>query len=209
MSNHRFFAAFYDAVSRAADRPGLAERRRRLLSAAAGRVLEVGAGTGLNLAHYRDVDEVVALEPDDAMRRRMEQRLGAAMVPIEVHATTLDDAPFPDNSFDTVVATLVLCSVPDLPAALGRIRRLLKPDGRVLFLEHVAGTGARLVLQRAKTPVWKRVNAGCHLNRDTAAAIRAAGFLITDIERHRIPANPFTGLTIQGVARPHVREEVK
>lgn len=207
MSNHRFFAAFYDGVSQLADRAGLAERRRRLLSEATGRVLEVGAGTGLNLAHYRDVDEVVVLEPDDAMRRRMERRVEAAPVPVEVQATSLEDAPFQDASFDTVVVTLVLCSVPDHRAALDRIRRLLKADGRLLFLEHVGGTGARRAVQRAATPVWCRVNAGCHLDRDTAAAIRQAGFLVTDIERHRVPADPFTGLMIQGIARPRVLED--
>lgn len=207
MSNHRFFAALYDPVSRMADRAGLARLRRRLLSEATGRVLEVGAGTGLNLPHYRDVDEVVLLEPDEAMRRRLEPRLASAPVPVEVCHEALEHAPFPDGSFDTVVATLVLCSVDDLDAALERIRRLLRPDGRLLFLEHVAGTGARRMVQRAAAPVWRRVNAGCRLDRDTSSAIRAAGFLITDVERHRTVVDPFTGLMIEGVARPRVPQQ--
>lgn len=205
MSEHRLFAAVYDPVARLADQAGLAERRRRLLSEARGRVLEVGAGTGLNLTHYRDVDEVVLLEPDGAMRRRLEARLSQATVPVTVHAGAIEDAPFPDASFDTVVGTLVLCSVADQSVALAQIRRILKPDGRYLFLEHVAATGVRGAVQRVVTPLWQRVCAGCHLDRDTAAAIRSAGFLISDCERHRMAADPFTGLEIQGVARPRDR----
>jgi SAM-dependent methyltransferase len=206
-TNHRFFAAVYDPVSRLADRAGLAERRRRLLSEARGRVLEVGGGTGLNLPHYRDVDEVVVLEPDEAMRRRLDARLPTATVPVEVQSMAIEDAPFPDGSFDTVVTTLVLCGVPDLAVALARIRGLLKPDGRLLFLEHVAAAGARHGLQRLANPVWRRVNAGCRLDRDTTAAMRAAGFVITDCERHKMFGDPFTGLTVQGVARPRAQEQ--
>jgi SAM-dependent methyltransferase len=207
MPDHRVFAAIYDPLSRAVDRAGMAQMRSRLISEAAGRVLEIGAGTGLNLPHYRDVDEVVLLEPDGAMRRRLEPRLASATVPVDVRSEALEDADFPDASFDTVVATLVFCSVASLPAALARVRRLLKPDGRLLFLEHIAATGGRLLVQRIATPAWTRIAAGCHLDRDTLTAIREAGFLITDCERHHRSLDPFTGVLVEGIARPRAQEE--
>lgn len=203
MADHPIFAAVYDRLSQSVDAAGMEKRRRRLLSGASGRVLEIGAGTGLNFAHYRGVSEVVALEPDGAMRRRMLDRVALAEVPVEVHDAGIDDAPFDDASFDTVVSTLVLCSVPDLSRALARIRRLLKPDGQLLFIEHVVGVGVRGAIQRVVTPVWRHAAAGCHLDRDTPRALREAGFAVTDLDRFRTsPLDPFTGTMVQGRAQP-------
>lgn len=206
MPDHPIFAAVYDRISQAADAAGLAKRRRRLLAEARGRVLEVGAGTGLNFAHYpAGVDAVVALEPDGAMRARMQQRTQASAVPVEVVAAGLEEAPLEPASFDTVVSTLVLCTVPDLPAALARIRALLTPGGQLLFLEHVRGVGARGTVQSLVTPAWRHLAAGCHLDRDTPRALREAGFAVTDLDRFRTSRlDPFTGRMVQGRAQPKV-----
>ncbi|HET9443051.1 MAG TPA: class I SAM-dependent methyltransferase, partial [Acidimicrobiales bacterium] len=188
------FAVLYDPVMALADRAGLARLRRRLVAEARGRVLEVGSGTGRNLALYRDVEAVVALEPDDAMRDRLLRRIPAAAVPVEVHDAGLGESGLADASFDTVVSTLVLCSVDDQDAVLGEIRRLLKPDGQFLFLEHVRSPGLWGTLEAAVTPVWRRLAGGCHLDRRTLQAMRAAGLAITDCQR--------SGLLVRGVARP-------
>lgn len=207
MADHPVFAAFYDRVSRAADAAGLAARRATLLSAARGRVLEVGAGNGLNLPHYpAAVSGVVALEPDGAMRRRLVPAAAAvAPLPVEIVAAPLEDASLEAGGFDTIVCTLVLCTVPDLAAGLGHIRELLAPGGQVLFLEHVKATGARAAIQTAATPLWRRAMAGCRLDRDTPKAMRDAGLVITDLERFRTsPVDPFTAAMVQGRAQAKV-----
>jgi ubiquinone/menaquinone biosynthesis C-methylase UbiE len=116
-------------------------RRRRLLAGARGAVLEIGGGTGANLAHYRDVDRVTIAEPNPFMRRRLDQKLTDARVPVEVSPAGTEELPFPDGSFDTVVSTLVLCTVPDQESALDEVRRVLRPGGRLLFIEHVRAGG--------------------------------------------------------------------
>lgn len=175
------------------DRVGMGERRRRLVAEARGQVVEVGGGTGRNIPYYRDVDRVVVLEPDGAMRRRLLERVSSAAVPVEVHESGIEDSGLPDGFADTVVASLVLCTVPSPAAALAEIRRLLKPDGRLLFLEHVQATGTRGRLQSAITPLWSRsFGAGCHLDRSTLDDIRTAGFAITDCHR--------SGVIVQGIA---------
>jgi SAM-dependent methyltransferase len=197
---HTIHAALYDPLMGVYDRLGLAERRRRLVAEATGEVVEVGGGTGRNIPHYRDVDRVVMLEPDEAMRRRLLARVPSAPVPIEVHETGIDDTILPDEFADTVVASLVLCTVPDPATALARIKRLLKPDtGRLLFLEHVHSPGWRGRLQEALTPVYSRtLGAGCHLDRPTLDSIRDAGFVITDCQR--------SGAIVQGIAVPSKRQ---
>ncbi len=197
MADHPLHALLYDPVMGLVDRAGLARRRRRLLREARGRVLEVGAGTGRNLPLYAGVDSVVALEPDGAMRRRLFDRLATVSVPVEVHEGGIDDSGLPDASFDTVVTTLVLCTVPDQDSALAEIRRLLKPQGRLLFLEHVRAPGAAGRLQEMATPLWSRLAAGCHLDRPTLEAMRRSGLAITDCERR--------GVLAQGLARPSHR----
>lgn len=206
MADHPLFAAFYDRVSKAADAAGMARRRAALLADAKGTVLEVGAGNGLNLPHYgAEVSKVVALEPDGAMRRRLEPAAEKVAVPVEVVAAALEDADLEHGSFDTIVCTLVLCTVPDLPAALARIRSLLAPGGKVLFLEHVRATGARAAVQTVVTPVWRHAMAGCRLDRDTPKAMRDAGFVITDLDRFRTsPLDPFTAQMVQGRAQAKV-----
>lgn len=192
----------YDLVRAPLEAAGLATRRRRLLAEATGRVLEIGGGTGANLAHYRSVTSVTVVEPDGAMRRRLQARLADAAVPVEVHGCAIEDADLPASSFDTVVCTLVLCTVADLPSALTSAHRLLVPGGRLLYLEHVASPGVRGAAQRLVTPVWKRVVRGCHLDRDPLPAMRAAGFAVTDCERFALPLGAgLIASAVQGQAR--------
>ncbi|MDQ1374281.1 MAG: hypothetical protein QOJ09_1619 [Actinomycetota bacterium] len=206
-TEHALFAAVYDRVTAPAERAGLADRRRRLLADATGRVLEIGGGTGANLAHYpAGLEQVVVLEPDAAMRERLLRRVPGADLHLEVHDAGIEDAVFPDASFDTVVTTLSLCTVPDLDVALTEVRRLLKPDGRLLFLEHVRASGLQGVAQRVSGPVWTRLAAGCHPDRDILGAMRTSGLAVTDCDRFRVrlAVNPLINWAVQGVAR-HTR----
>ena len=197
-TDHPIHAFLYDPLMGLVDRAGMADRRRRLVAEARGEVVEVGGGTGRNLPHYRDVDRVVVLEPDGAMRARLLARVDAAAVPVEVHEAGIEDSRLPDGFADTVVVSLVLCTVDSPERALAEIRRLLRPDGRLLFLEHVAVPGLRGRLQSLATPVWSRtVGAGCHLDRPTLDSIRSAGFAITDCHR--------SGVLVQGIAVPSTR----
>ena len=200
---HRLFAAVYDRLNAQAERTWLGSRRAGLIGQARGDVLEIGAGTGANLRHYRDVTRVVVAEPDPAMRARLTNHLASATVPVEVSDDPAERLGFLDASFDTVVATLVLCSVVDPDAALAELHRVLRPDGRLLVLEHVRGEGRRARWQDRVTPLWRRVGAGCHPNRDTQAAVVRAGFHVGQEERFeppRVPAIicPF----VEIVARP-------
>ena len=201
-SDHTVFAAVYDRVLSPAERAGLTDRRRRLLAGATGRVLELGGGTGLNLAHDPAGLEVTVLEPDGAMRERLLVRVPESAATVEVHEAAVEDAPFPDESFDTVVSTLTLCTVDDLGRALAEVRRLLAPGGRLLFIEHVLATGLQGLAQRASAPVWTRVAAGCHPDRDILGAMRANGLAITDCDhfRMRLTADPLINQALQGGA---------
>ncbi len=195
---HPVFAALYDPIGASMERRWMGGRRRRLLAGARGAVLEIGGGTGANLAHYRDVDRVTITEPDPFMRRRLEQKLTDARVPVEVSAAGAEALPFPDGSFDTVVSTLVLCTVPDQETALDEVGRVLRPGGRLLFIEHVRAAGSAARWQDRVEPLWKRLLGGCHPNRDTVAAIEEAGFEIETFESF-YPPDPLSALT------PHVQ----
>ncbi|HEX7167384.1 MAG TPA: class I SAM-dependent methyltransferase [Acidimicrobiales bacterium] len=188
-------AALYDPFSRNA----IADKRRRLIADATGTVLEVGAGTGFNLRLYRDVESVCVTEPDAAMRKRLFDRVAAAAVPVSIHELPIESTGLGDAAFDTVVCTFVLCTVADQDATLREIRRLLRPTGRLLFLEHVRAPGWKGRVQGVATPVWSSsVGGGCHLDRRTLDAIRAAGFVIDRCDR--------SGVVASGVAVPSKRE---
>ena len=191
----------YDRVSARLDRAGFAERRERLVGALHGDVLEIGAGTGLNLARYRHARRVVALEPDRRYARRLRDRALAATVPVEVVAGSAESLPFPDAGFDHVVTTLALCSIADVDAALIEARRVLRSGGQVHFIEHVRAEGARARWQDRLTPLQRRVADGCHLNRDIEAALRRAGLRIEQIDRFEMPpGHPLIKPAIQGTA---------
>jgi ubiquinone/menaquinone biosynthesis C-methylase UbiE len=175
----RMFAAAYDPLLWVAEWRGLAALRAEVLAGARGRVVELGAGTGLNVRHYPTVDELILTEPEPAMVRRLRPRAAGARV-LQAPAEQL---PFEDASIDTVVSTLVFCTVRDLGTALAEIRRVLVPGGRLLFLEHVRSDSARLARwqDRLHDP-WRAFAGGCHCNRATLAALSASGF---DVDVHR------------------------
>lgn len=200
---HRLFAALYDRLGATAERGWMGERRSRLLSGARGEVLEIGGGTGANLPHYHDAQRIVVTEPDRFMREKLWPKLPQANVPVEVSDAGAQSLPFADDSFDAVVSTLVLCTVPDQRAALAEIRRVLRPGGRLLFMEHVRGLGRIARWQDRLLPLWRRLFAGCHPNRDTISAIEAAGFEVRNLERFEPPL-PFSGIIpfAQGAAIP-------
>jgi ubiquinone/menaquinone biosynthesis C-methylase UbiE len=200
------FAAIYDPFMRESEEACLAGWRAELLADAAGDVLEIGAGTGANVAFYPPgVARLVLTEPDASMRARLARRLPAARAKsVETVAAPVSALPFDARSFDVVVSTLVLCSVPDVARALGEVRRVLRPGGRFVFLEHVAAEGdpARLAWQRRIEPFWKLVSGNCHLTRTTGDAIRAAGFTVEKETRDSMrKALPFVRPSIRGVAR--------
>jgi ubiquinone/menaquinone biosynthesis C-methylase UbiE len=177
MVKESWFSRLYDPALAPIELLGLRRVRREIVGNAGGAVLEVGAGTGRNLPHYRQARLVVATDPDTAMLRRARRRAAAARVPVGLLAADAQALPLPAAFFDTVVATCVLCTVPDPEAGLREIRRVLKPGGELRLLEHVRAPSPRLAqLQDRLTPVWRRVAGGCHLNRDTLESLRQAGF---------------------------------
>ncbi|HEX5467725.1 MAG TPA: class I SAM-dependent methyltransferase [Gaiellaceae bacterium] len=191
----------YDLVSRGAEKGELGERRHELVSGLEGEVLEVGAGTGLNLPHYERAERVVAVEPDPSMARRLHKRAADAAVPIEVVTGSVESLPFPDGSFETVVISFVLCSVDDPAAGLAEVSRVLVPGGRLVLLEHVRGAGRLARWQDRLTPLHRKVAGNCRLNRDTRSAVAAAGFDVSGVEPTRLPgSHPLVRSGIQGVA---------
>lgn len=204
MRAHRIFAAYYDRLNAAVERSFLGKRREALLHGLTGAVLDVGAGTGANLPYLRSAERVVAVEPDPAMRARLARRAAETSIPVEVSDASAEALPFGDASFDAVVFTLVLCTVPDPDAALAEARRVLRDDGRLVLLEHVRGDGRLARVQDRITPLWKVVGAGCHPNRDTLGTLRRRGeFELDEVEEFAelprwVPASPM----IQVTARP-------
>jgi SAM-dependent methyltransferase len=198
-------AAIYDPCLALAERRGMRERRRRLLGRARGRVLEIGAGTGLNLAHYPDeLEELVLSEPIDPMARRLEARLHRSGVRAGVVRAGAEALPLATDSVDTVVSTLVLCTVPDPEAALDEIRRVLRPDGRLLFCEHVRSDANRLSRRQERLArPWKAFAQGCRCDQDTLGLIER-GLRIERLEREEWRGMPrLVRPLIVGEARVH------
>ena len=191
----------YDFMARRAEARGLGELRHTLLGDLEGDVLEIGAGTGASLPHYERAARVVALEPDPSMAKRLPEKVAAARVPVEVVAGTAEDVPYPDESFDAVVSTFMLCSVADPPAVLAEAHRVLRHDGKLVLLEHVRGEGRTARWQERLTPLHRRIAGNCHLNRDTQKTVAAAGFDATGVQSTRLPgSHPLVRSGIQGVA---------
>jgi ubiquinone/menaquinone biosynthesis C-methylase UbiE len=204
--HHPVFARFYERFSHVAEAKGASGYRDRLLAGLHGRVIEVGVGNGLNFAHYpRTVTEVVAIEPESFLRSRAEEAAGSVSVPLTIFDGTADALPVLDAAFDAGIASLVLCSVPDQPSALAELRRVIRPGGELRFFEHVVSkrAGPARVQRIADRTIRPFVTGGCHVARDTLAAIEAAGFVIEHSERFSFRPNPLdvTSPRILGTAR--------
>jgi ubiquinone/menaquinone biosynthesis C-methylase UbiE len=183
---HPLFARLYVRLAQGADGRGGAGHRRELLAGASGRVLEIGAGAGANFEHYPPtVREVLALEPERHLRERAQQAAAAAPVPVSVREGVASQLPVEDAGFDVGVASLVLCTVPDQRLALAELFRVIRPGGELRFYEHVRARkpGEARVQDIADATFWPRIAGGCHLGRDTAAAIAAAGFQLESCRR--------------------------
>jgi ubiquinone/menaquinone biosynthesis C-methylase UbiE len=201
----RLMAHFYDRVMKRSEETFLTEWRKGLLKDVSGRVLEVGAGTGVNLPLYpKNVERVVLSEPDPHMRARLAEKISSSgSIPAEVCDGSLESLPFPDGEFDVVICMLVLCSVPDLNRAVSEIRRVLRPAGRLVFMEHVAADDHTTTLkwQRRLEPLWKRVSGNCHFTRTTEQTLLDGGFRIETIHRDPMQSTlPLTRATIRGIA---------
>lgn len=206
--NERLFALYYPRLCELAENAGLREVRRDLLGAARGRVLELGAGSGLNLLHYGSaVDELVLTEPSPHMLRLLSDRVESNPLDAgscEVIEGGAEELSFPDASFDTVVGTFVLCTIPDPARALAEVARVLRPGGRYLYLEHVhAGEGTLLGRFQDLVEVPHRyLAAGCHPNRRTEAVLDASPLEVERLEHFSQPrAVPTVKPSIVGIAR--------
>jgi ubiquinone/menaquinone biosynthesis C-methylase UbiE len=188
----RLFTAVYDRGMKGTEEAGLREMRRQTLVAASGRTIDLGAGTGANLDLYpAAMSELVLAEPDPHMLKRLRVKVAEAPVSAEVIAASAERLPFEDSSFDTAVFTLVLCTVPDPAAALAEAARVLRPGGRLLFVEHVRAEDQGLARwqDRLERP-WRFFADGCHCNRDTVATIESSPLTLERVERDRLPKAP-------------------
>lgn len=186
----RIFARFYDRVLEPSEVRGLADMRHDLLASLAGTVVEVGAGTGLNLSHYpAGVHRIVACEPQGDMADRLRAR--AAREPrAEVVEAPGEALPLPDGGADHAVATLVLCTVDDLDRTAAELARVVRPGGTLALIEHVAAEGgAMATVQRVLEPVWKVAARGCHLTRHPTDALEAAGFDTSGLVGWTVPGS--------------------
>jgi ubiquinone/menaquinone biosynthesis C-methylase UbiE len=203
----RLIAAAYDLIFSGVEREVFGPRRKRLLAGARGRVLDIGAGTGANLPHYPlgRISGLVLLDPSAGMLARARRRADELGIGPATVVQPAERLPFDDQSFDTIVFTLSLCTIPDAEAALREARRVLRAGGRLLILEHVRSPEGGLARwQDRVTPLWKLLMGGCHANRDTRAMVEAAGFRFESVEEFsepRIPI-PFIRPQLDGLARP-------
>jgi ubiquinone/menaquinone biosynthesis C-methylase UbiE len=185
------FAAMYDPMSRGSEEAGLRDLRRGLLAEAGGSVLEIGAGTGANLAHYDGrVESLVFTEPEPAMLRRLQKKAREEAPLAKILRAPAEDLPFEDDSFDTVVSTLVLCGVDDQARALREIRRVLRPGGRFLFLEHVRSDDPALARFQDRMNWLNRIVVDCDCNRPTLSTIKATNFTVAELEQTEMPKAP-------------------
>jgi ubiquinone/menaquinone biosynthesis C-methylase UbiE len=187
----RFFAATYDSFMKRAERKGLTDMRRVLMDQAAGRVLEIGGGTGLNLPHYGlQVNSLTITEPEPSMLKRLERRVEADRPATTVLRAPAEDLPFENGTFDMVVSTLVLCGVDDQPRAVREIRRVLRPGGSLLFLEHVRSDDPKAARMQDRMNWLNRLVVCCDCNRPTLHTIEDAGFEVESLQNVSMPKSP-------------------
>ncbi len=198
----RLFAMTYDRNMARVEKAGLRTLRQGLLAAAAGHVLEIGGGTGANLAIYGpELESLTITEPETPMVRRLERRVREHASLAKVLRAPAEDLPFEDDTFDVAVSTLVLCGVNDQPRALRQVRRVLRPGGRLLFIEHVRSGDARLARRQDRMNPLNRFMVCCDCNRPTLTSIQEAGFTVTQVEHltwRKVPS--FTSPLIVGSA---------
>lgn len=197
-------ATFYDAVMRKAESSSLGAWREELLKNITGEVLEIGAGTGVNLNYYPDtVTSLTLSEPDQQMRRQLTKKSAETKLPHEIVAAAAEKLPFPDQSFDVAVVTLVLCSVEHPERCLDELHRVLKPGGKLAVIEHVGAAEQQNVYkwQKRIEPFWKRCAGNCHLTRDTLTTMQDNGFNCDNMQRDSMRgATFFVAPTIRGIA---------
>jgi ubiquinone/menaquinone biosynthesis C-methylase UbiE len=203
------FAALYDRMMRRGEELSMGKRRGELISNARGRTLEIGAGTGANIPHYPDaLQELILAEPFEPMRRRLKRKLDASGRSASTLDATAEAIPLEDGSVDTVVSTLVLCTVDFPDIALTEVGRVLRPGGQFLFIEHVRShsPGVARWQDRLETP-WRHFGAGCRCNRDTIASIAATGFSTQHEDVHWQGVPPIVAPLIVGRAVKHPSDE--
>lgn len=184
----------------------LRQPRRRTLAQAQGRILEIGFGTGMNLQYYPpSVRRIEAIDPDVDLDRYSAPRIAASNIEVDFHHLDAAHLPFAAESFDTVTCTLTLCSIADVEHALGEIRRVLKPGGRFLFLEHGLSPEPGVARwQHRLTPLQQRIAGGCHLNRHTAELVGATGMALDGVRNYYLKRLPrFVGYMTEGAAIKH------
>lgn len=177
------FAKWYDIFMSPLEQRKFKRIRSELLKGASGKVLELGSGTGINFPLYDNVDTVIAIEPSQPMIARSLTKQRSAVVPIEIVHASAENLPFEDCTFDTIVATLVFCTIPNVELAINEVKRVCKPDGKILLFEHVKMENAALSkMQESLTPFWKKVCDGCCLNRETLKSFSNQGLEIERVE---------------------------
>ena len=201
-----FLAPLYDAFMKNTEAHCLGAWRKDLLQNASGRVLEIGGGTGVNLQYYSDgLKQVVVTEPDPGMKKQLDQKFSAlGKNEFQTVDAKAEELPFDDAFFDTVVSTLVLCTVKDPTQSIQEIYRVLKPSGKLIFIEHVHAhdNPGRARWQKRIEPFWKHIAGGCHLTRDTLSEIEKAGFIVDELNRQSLRKAPaFIRPSIRGIAR--------
>ncbi|WP_142830850.1 class I SAM-dependent methyltransferase [Planococcus soli] len=177
-----WFPRIYDVAMKPLEKTRFEKIRSRLVRKAHGRVLEIGFGTGANFRYYRNVEQVDAIEPNPAMAKQAVKRIRKSRIPIRLYRAKAEQLPFAGNSFDSVVATLVFCTIPEPMRALQEIQRVSKPGAKLLLFEHVKMDQKIMgKTQKALTPIWKKLCDGCHLDRDTLELVKASGWEVQKV----------------------------
>lgn len=177
-----WFPRIYDVAMKPLEKTRFEKIRAGLVRKAQGRVLEIGFGTGANFRYYRNVEQVDAIEPNPAMGKQAVKRIKKSRIPIHLYQAKAEQLPFADDSFDSVVATLVFCTIPEPVRALQEIQRVSKPGAKLLLFEHVK-MDQKIIgeTQKALTPIWKKLCDGCHLDRDTLELVKASGWEVQKV----------------------------
>ena len=195
------FPFFFDSVVR---NKVFDQRRKAVLSNCQGKVLEIGAGTGINLDYYPDfIEEITVVEPNPGMKIQFQKKALAHRIKVDFRLSGAEKMPFPDQTFDTVVSTITMCSIPDLQGALAEIKRVLKPEGIFIFLDHgLSDENFTARVQRFLNPLHSCIGAGCQLNKNYEIELHTANFQILELKKYNIKNAPkFIGFVYEGIAK--------